>query len=36
MFDARRDPPTIVEPGDTIRFVPISEAEYEKMVARSG
>jgi inhibitor of KinA len=33
LFDISREPPTPVEPGDKIRFVPISEAEY---LARGG
>ena len=28
LFDSGRTPPTLVEPGDIIRFVPIDEAEY--------
>lgn len=33
LFDISKEPPTPVEPGDKIRFVPISEAEY---LARGG
>lgn len=29
-FDARREPPSLFEPGDRIRFVPISRAEFER------
>jgi KipI family sensor histidine kinase inhibitor len=31
LFDARRDPPTVVEPGDYIRFVPIDRARYAEI-----
>ena len=33
LFDISKQPPTPVEPGDKIRFIPISEAEY---LARGG
>lgn len=33
LFDISKEPPTPVEPGDKIRFLPISEAEY---LARGG
>ena len=29
LFDARRMPPALLRPGDTVRFTPISLAEYE-------
>jgi inhibitor of KinA len=32
LFDPARTPPTLVEPGDLIRFTAIDEAEYEEMV----
>jgi KipI family sensor histidine kinase inhibitor len=28
LFDAERQPPALLEPGDSIRFVPIDEAQY--------
>jgi KipI family sensor histidine kinase inhibitor len=28
LFDPQRDPPTLLRPGDTVRFVPVSEGEY--------
>jgi KipI family sensor histidine kinase inhibitor len=31
LFDPLRDPPTAVEPGDSIRFVPIDAAEFERI-----
>jgi inhibitor of KinA len=31
LFDPQREPPTAVEPGDYIRFVPIDQAEYERI-----
>ncbi len=33
MFDARRDPPALLAPGDTVRFVPIPEARYRLLKA---
>jgi len=32
LFDPRQDPPTAVEPGDFIRFVPIDEAAYRAVL----
>jgi inhibitor of KinA len=29
-FDAKREPPSLFEPGDRVRFVPISRAEFER------
>ena len=29
-FDAQREPPSLFEPGDRVRFVPISRAEFER------
>lgn len=34
LFDARRDPPVLIEAGDSIRFVPITRAEYDRMSHR--
>lgn len=34
LFDPTRTPPTAVEPGDVIRFVPIDEAEYEVIASQ--
>jgi inhibitor of KinA len=31
LFDPLREPPTAVEPGDSIRFVPIDAAEFERI-----
>jgi KipI family sensor histidine kinase inhibitor len=31
VFDARRDPPSLFAPGDRVRFVPITLAEYERL-----
>ena len=28
LFDARRDPPTLLVPGDRVRFVPITTSEF--------
>lgn len=33
MFDAQRDPPALLSPGDRVRFVPISEARFRAMRA---
>lgn len=33
LFDARRDPPALLRPGDSVRFTPISLTEYEQMSA---
>jgi inhibitor of KinA len=30
LFDARSDPPSLFAPGDRVRFVPISRAEFER------
>jgi KipI family sensor histidine kinase inhibitor len=35
LFDARRTPPTALEPGDTIRFVPIDEEQYRELEKRA-
>jgi KipI family sensor histidine kinase inhibitor len=32
LFDPARNPPTAVQPGDTIRFVPIDAARYHEMM----
>jgi KipI family sensor histidine kinase inhibitor len=29
IFDARRDPPSLMSPGDRVRFVPISRSEFD-------
>ncbi|MEI2416251.1 5-oxoprolinase subunit PxpB [Orrella sp. JC864] len=34
MFDPRRDPPALLAPGDTVRFVPISEARFRQLRAQ--
>ncbi len=34
MFDLRRDPPALVAPGDSLRFVPISSREFHSELAR--
>jgi inhibitor of KinA len=31
MFDPLADPPTLLQPGDTVRFVPIDRAGFEKL-----
>lgn len=33
LFDARQSPPALLRPGDTVRFTPISRAEYERRSA---
>lgn len=33
MFDARRDPPALLAPGDRVRFVPITEAQFNELRA---
>ena len=33
LFDSTKSPPVIVEPGDYIRFVPISSEEYERIAS---
>ena len=30
LFDATRDPPSLLEPGDAVRFVPISRQRFER------
>ena len=30
LFDARGEPPSLFAPGDRVRFVPISRAEFER------
>ncbi len=32
LFDPRRDPPVVVEPGDYVRFVPVNEGRYLDML----
>lgn len=34
LFDPRQRPPAPIDPGDTVRFKPISEAEYERLLGR--
>jgi len=34
LFDPRRDPPTAVEPGDSVRFVPVDEPSYLAIAER--
>jgi KipI family sensor histidine kinase inhibitor len=36
MFDARRDPPPLIEPGDTVRFQPIPLNEYRRLCDGGG
>lgn len=36
LFDPERENPFLCQPGDRIRFVPISEDEYRQMAAREG
>lgn len=31
VFDARREPPSLLAPGDRVRFVPIARAEFERL-----
>ncbi len=31
LFDARQDPPALLQPGDRVRFVPVDEAEYSRL-----
>lgn len=31
LFDPARDPPSLVAPGDRVRFVPVTRAEYERL-----
>jgi inhibitor of KinA len=31
LFDPRRTPPTLLEPGDAVRFRPISRAEFDRL-----
>jgi KipI family sensor histidine kinase inhibitor len=33
LFDAAKNPPTLLAPGDQVRFQPISEAQFEAMAA---
>ncbi len=30
MFDAQRDPPSLLMPGDRVRFVPVTVGEFER------
>jgi allophanate hydrolase subunit 1 len=30
LFDATREPPSLLEPGDAVRFVPISRQRFER------
>jgi KipI family sensor histidine kinase inhibitor len=32
LFDARRDPPTLLLPGDRVRFVPIDATHYDRLL----
>lgn len=34
LFDARRDPPSLLAPGDRVRIVPIARAEFERRRAQ--
>ena len=34
LFDPQRDPPTLLRVGDQVRFVPISEEEYQARLER--
>ena len=34
LFDLHREPPVVVEPGDSVRFVPVSEDEYLDILRR--
>ncbi|NJE47804.1 5-oxoprolinase subunit PxpB [Thermococcus sp. GR7] len=31
LFDPRKDPPTLLQPGDYVKFVPISEEEFREL-----
>jgi inhibitor of KinA len=33
LFEPRRDPPSLLEPGDAVAFAPISRAEFERLAA---
>jgi len=33
LFDAAAEPPVLLAPGDTVRFVPIERAEFDELVA---
>lgn len=35
LFDLSREPPNLLEPGDTVKFQPISEEEFKKLQAAS-
>jgi inhibitor of KinA len=34
LFDPEQDPPTLLQAGDRVRFVPISEEEYQARLER--
>ena len=36
LFDVARPEPFLIKPGDTVRFAPISSAEYEAYLAGAG
>ncbi|TAL88508.1 MAG: 5-oxoprolinase subunit PxpB [Candidimonas sp.] len=36
LFDPRHEPPTLLVPGDTVRFVPISDAEFKAVQKDQG
>ncbi len=31
LFDPRQDPPSLLQPGDRVRFLPVDEAEYSRL-----
>ena len=34
LFNTKKDPPTLLKPGDKVRFVPISKKEYEQQLKK--
>lgn len=36
MFDLHRDPPSLLMPGDRVRFVPISKEEFDRLAIEQG
>ena len=36
MFDLHRDPPSLLMPGDRVRFVPISKEEFDRLALEQG
>ncbi|MGC4002383.1 MAG: carboxyltransferase domain-containing protein [Pirellulales bacterium] len=33
LFDVRREPPSLLEPGNRVRFVPIDDREFDRLAA---